>query len=95
MGYAAYRVVQEALTNARKHAPGAPVTVDLDTTSHLLTVQVSTPLDGTPAAASGGQGLVGMRERVEALGGRLLSGPVGDHFVVEAILPRGAAEGAA
>ena len=36
-----------------------------------------------------------MRERVEALGGRLLSGPVGDDFVVEAILPRGLAEGAA
>jgi signal transduction histidine kinase len=94
-GYAAYRVVQEALTNARKHAPGAPVTVDLDSTSQLLTVQVSTPLSGAPAPATGGQGLVGMRERVEALGGRLLSGPVGDHFVVEAILPRGAAEGAA
>jgi signal transduction histidine kinase len=90
-GYAAYRVVQEALTNARKHAPGAPVTVDLDSTSQLLTVQVSTPLSGAPAPATGGQGLVGMRERVEALGGRLLSGPVGDHFVVEAILPRSAA----
>jgi signal transduction histidine kinase len=88
-GYAAYRVVQEALTNARKHAPGAPVTIDLDATSQLLTVHVSTPLGDPAPAGGGGQGLVGMRERVEALGGRLLSGPVGDHFVVEAILPRG------
>lgn len=94
-GYAAYRVVQEALTNARKHAPGAPVTLDLDATSQLLTVQVSTPLDLGQESKGGGQGLVGMRERVESLGGRLLSGPVGEHFVVEAILPRGLAEGAA
>jgi signal transduction histidine kinase len=89
-GYAAYRVAQEALTNARKHAPGARVTVDLEVTSQLLTVLVSTPLARSAAdSAAGGQGLVGMRERVEALGGRLLSGPVGDDFVVEAILPRG------
>jgi signal transduction histidine kinase len=95
-GYAAYRVVQEALTNARKHAPGARVTVDLDATSQLLTVLVSTPLSASaPEPGAGGQGLVGMRERVEALGGRLLSGPVGEDFVVEAILPRGFAEGAA
>jgi signal transduction histidine kinase len=91
-GYAAYRVVQEALTNARKHAPGARVTLDLDATSQLLTVLVSTPLEETTAASGGvGQGLVGMRERVEALGGRLRAGPVGDDFVVEAILPRAAA----
>jgi len=94
-GYAAYRVVQEALTNARKHAPGARVTVDLETTSQLLTVLVSTPLSGSPSPSGSGQGLVGMRERVEALGGRLLSGPVGEDFVVEAILPRGLTEGAA
>jgi signal transduction histidine kinase len=94
-GYAAYRVVQEALTNARKHAPGARVTLDLEATSQLLTVQVSTPLGPSATTSGAGQGIVGMRERVEALGGRLLAGPVGDHFVVEAILPRGLAEGAA
>jgi signal transduction histidine kinase len=94
-GYAAYRVVQEALTNARKHAPGAPVTVDLDATSQLLTVLVSTPLGSAETRDTGGHGLVGMRERVDALGGRLLSGPVGEDFVVEAILPRGLTEGAA
>lgn len=88
-GYAAYRVVQEALTNARKHAPGKSVTLDLEATSQLLTVLVSTPLGTTSATPGTGQGLVGMRERVEALGGRLLVGPVGEDFVVEAILPRG------
>ena len=91
-GYAAYRVVQEALTNARKHAPGARVTLDLEATSQLLTVLVSTPLGTAPEPRLGsGQGLVGMRERVEALGGRLLAGPVDDAYVVEAILPRAAA----
>jgi signal transduction histidine kinase len=95
-GYTAYRVVQEALTNARKHAPGARVVVDLEATSHLLTVTVSTPLpEGARTQPAGGQGLVGMRERVEALGGRLLAGPVNDEFVVEAILPRTAAVGVA
>jgi signal transduction histidine kinase len=89
-GYVAYRVVQEALTNARKHAPGAPVSVDLAATSQLLTVNVSTPLGAVAATSSGGQGLVGMRERVEALGGRLQAGSVDGRFVVEAILPRAA-----
>lgn len=87
-GYAAYRLVQEALTNARKHAPGKVVTLDLEATSQLLTVLVSTPLGTTAGTSGAGQGLVGMRERVEALGGRLLAGPVGEDFVVEAILPR-------
>jgi len=95
-GYTAYRVVQEALTNARKHAPGSRVVVDLEATSQLLTVTVSTPmLAGAGLANSGGQGLVGMRERVEALGGRLLAGPVSEEFVVEAILPRSVAVGVA
>lgn len=88
-GYAAYRVVQEALTNARKHAPGKVVTLDLEATSQLLTVLVSTPRAATADVSGTGHGLVGMRERVEALGGRLLAGPVGEDFVVEAILPRG------
>ena len=95
-GYTAYRVVQEALTNARKHAPGSRVVVDLEATSQLLTVTVSTSLPpGAGSAATGGLGLVGMRERVEALGGRLLAGPVNEEFVVEAILPRSVAVGAA
>jgi len=95
-GYTAYRVVQEALTNARKHAPGSRVVVDLEATSQLLTVTVSTPLPpAAGSAATGGLGLVGMRERVEALGGRLLAGPVNEEFVVEAILPRSVAVGAA
>lgn len=89
VGYAAYRVVQEALTNARKHAAGKPVSVVLDTTGQLVSVRVSTPFNG--AEPGNGHGLVGMRERVEGLGGRLTAGPVGGRFVVEATLARSAA----
>lgn len=88
VGYAAYRVVQEALTNARKHAPGLPVTVTLTTTGRLHVVRVENPRTGDDRAPAGGHGLVGMRERVEALGGRLVTGPAGDVFVVEATLPQ-------
>lgn len=133
VGYVAYRVVQEGLTNARKHAPGVPVTVRLERTAHLAVVSVASagppaagpaaapassatpeetaPLVGLPArpasavpptavlpqegralsSAAGtrdvGHGLVGMRERVEALGGRLVAGPRDGGFVVEATLP--------
>jgi signal transduction histidine kinase len=88
VGYVGYRVVQEALTNARRHAPGAPVTLELGATSQLLTVRVSSPLTSGGASGSG-QGLVGMRERVDAIGGRLNAGPTAEGFVVEAVLPRG------
>ncbi|WP_203338686.1 sensor histidine kinase [Nocardioides limicola] len=86
-GYAAYRVVQEALTNARKHAPDARVSVDLEVTEQLLFVRVSNP--ARPGAASEpGNGLTGMRERVEALGGRLSITQGGGDFVVEATVPQ-------
>ncbi|WP_310961446.1 sensor histidine kinase [Nocardioides terrisoli] len=104
-GYAAYRVVQEALTNARRHASGMPVAVHLESTGALLVVRVSTsgrtgvrPDVETRGSGAGsaqgvgtGQGLVGMRERVEALGGRLVAAPRDGGFVVEATLPRGVA----
>lgn len=86
VGYAAYRVVQEGLTNARKHAPGAPVRVGLSATDRLVHVSVRNPASAGPAAA-GGRGLVGMRERVSALGGRMTAGPVGEEHVVEVTLP--------
>src|SRR5688572_24246676 len=69
---AAYRIVQEALTNAGKHAPGAPVTVDVDRGERELVVRVRNgagrPVDDVPG---GGFGLIGLRERVRTLGGRL------------------------
>ena len=86
---AAYRIVQEALTNAGKHAPGAPVTVDVDRHERALVVRVR---NGTGQRAgdpsSGGFGLVGLRERVRTLGGTLRAEPRLDgSFLVEAVLP--------
>src|SRR5690349_814775 len=78
---AAYRVVQEALTNALKHAPGAHASVEIDYGSDSLDVSVSNtgapPARGRkiPTGAGGGHGLVGMRERAEIYGGRLEAGP--------------------
>jgi signal transduction histidine kinase len=92
----AYRIVQEALTNARKHAPGTSVTVSLRHDPHDIAIRVQ---DDGPAGApkdlaalGAGQGLVGMRERVAMVGGRLQAGPnPSGGFLVEAILPREAA----
>jgi signal transduction histidine kinase len=75
---AAYRVVQEGLTNAIKHAPGAAVRVRLSTTADELEIEVHNEVAaGTSALASTGSGLglAGMRERVESLGGSLEAGP--------------------
>jgi signal transduction histidine kinase len=89
-GRAAYRIVQEALTNAGKHAPGAAVRVCVDRQERGLVVRVvngppRVPADGAP---SGGFGLVGLGERVRTLGGRLSTGPRLDGgFEVEAVLP--------
>jgi signal transduction histidine kinase len=80
----AYRVVQEALTNARRHAPGASVEVTLRYAKDALHVRVSD--DGPGSDAEPGLGLTGMRERVQMVGGELTT--TGDHgFVVEARLP--------
>jgi signal transduction histidine kinase len=94
---AAYRIVQEALTNARRHAPGAAVDVELRYTDEVLRVRVrdnGPGLDersgGAGVASSGGQGhgLAGMRERAAAVGGRLRTGAAaGGGFLVEATLP--------
>ncbi|MCZ1003000.1 histidine kinase [Streptomyces mirabilis] len=75
---AVYRIVQEALTNARKHADGAVVTVRIDYRPPATLVEVTNP-PGTPRtdAVGSGYGLVGLRERVTTLGGRLTAGPAG------------------
>ena len=89
----AFRIVQEALTNARRHAPGEAVTIRLTragtSTSGHLTVQISNPV---PAPADHepepGVGLVGLAERAELAGGSLRAGPEPDGtFVVRARLP--------
>ncbi|MGK5112536.1 sensor histidine kinase [Geodermatophilus sp. CPCC 205506] len=87
---AAYRIVQEALTNVSKHAPGAPVTVTIGRTDEGLVVRVvNGPSSSTPGPAPGGGfGLVGLAERVRTLGGRLRAEPRLDGgFLVEAVLP--------
>jgi signal transduction histidine kinase len=86
---AAYRIVQEALTNVRKHAPGGRVTVRLRHGEADVDVIVE-DTGGAPGPEAGGAGLglVGMRERVELYGGTLEIGPLpGGGFAVRARLP--------
>ncbi|MEU1216553.1 sensor histidine kinase [Streptomyces sp. NPDC005791] len=90
----AYRVVQEALTNVHKHAAGARTWVRLAHRGGEVAMQVENgPSDGVTADAglpSGGNGLVGMRERVSGLGGVFVSGPTdAGGFRVSAVLPDG------
>jgi signal transduction histidine kinase len=90
---AAYRIVQEALTNVSRHAGHARASVHLQYRPEILSIQVND--DGNDTVASTGTrpsgpglGLVGMRERVSALGGRLQAGPQdGGGFQVRAELP--------
>jgi signal transduction histidine kinase len=74
---AAYRIVQESLTNALKHAAPGPVEVALARADGLLTVRVTSPYGDRPGprAPGSGAGLIGMRERVELLDGTFASGP--------------------
>ena len=87
---AAYRIVQEALTNAVRHAPGSQVTVRLEYGTSELGILVTDSGATTPAVLSGdgsGNGIPGMRERAAALGGTLVAGPSGGGFQVAARLP--------
>jgi len=86
---AAYRIVQESLTNALKHACPGRVTVSLAERDGSLMVEVSSPYgdrDG-PRAPGSGAGLVGMRERAALLGGTFRAGPRGGLWTVHATLP--------
>jgi signal transduction histidine kinase len=86
---AAYRIVQEALTNSRRHAPGAAVDVELHYGGDTLGLRIRDNGPGPPdALPPGGHGLLGMRERAAAVGGELRSGPAaGGGFLVDARLP--------
>ncbi len=86
---AAYRIVQESLTNARKHAVGAPVDVELHYAHDALHLSIRDNGPGTPPATpDGGYGLLGMRERVAAVGGLIRTGPAAfGGFIVEASFP--------
>ncbi|MFJ8083713.1 sensor histidine kinase [Streptomyces sp. NPDC096205] len=87
----AYRVVQEALTNAHKHAAGAKTYVRVAHRVSEIAMQVENeppPEVSSPGLPSGGNGLVGMRERVLALGGVFVSGPTeAGGFRVSAVIP--------
>jgi signal transduction histidine kinase len=90
---AAYRLVQEAVTNAMKHASGAPIYITIE--GHMATVSVDIvngPARGTPsvlAGSGGGHGLTGMRERADRCGGTFDAGPTAQGgWHVTADLPR-------
>ncbi|WP_344861214.1 sensor histidine kinase [Amycolatopsis ultiminotia] len=88
VGRAAYRIVQEALTNAAKHAPGTPIDVRLGTEEEALVVEVANPLAGSSGLPGAGYGVIGMRERVTLAGGSLRAGPDGaGSYRVRAVFP--------
>jgi signal transduction histidine kinase len=85
-----FRLVQEALTNVAKHAPGAPATVRISRSDDEVSVQVTNPPAPTrqEQLPSGARGLVGMRERVTSIGGELSAAPDSSGgFTVDALLP--------
>ena len=88
---AAYRVLQESLTNAARHGTGhAEVTLVHDAAGCSLTVRNSCAVPGPDSSGAGRHGLVGMTERVHAAGGTITAGPVGHggtDWLVEAWVP--------
>jgi signal transduction histidine kinase len=89
-GLAVYRIAQEALTNAAKHAPGAPTEVRLRVSPGEATLAADTrtvPGRGPGADADPGLGMVSMRERAESVGGSCEAGPGGRGWLVRAWLP--------
>jgi len=85
---AAYRIVQEALTNSLKHGDGGRAQVTVSRGPEALTIEVETDRGGAAGGNGAGHGLVGMRERVDGLGGELEVGPTdGGGYRVRATLP--------
>ncbi len=84
VGLAVYRITQEALTNAVKHAPGAPTEVRLAVAPGEVTLTADSRAE--PGAGTG-LGVISMRERAEALGGTCEAGPGGRGWLVRATLP--------
>ncbi|OYN88975.1 sensor histidine kinase [Parenemella sanctibonifatiensis] len=85
----AYRIVQEALSNAVRHAPGSEISVRLAVTANNLTITVeNTPPDSDPHLTGSGLGLRGMRERAGAVGGTVRAGPTPEGgWAVRAVIP--------
>ncbi len=84
-----YRILQECLTNAVRHAGRVPVTVVVDVAAHGLVARVANPLGAGSGRTGGGRGLRGMTERVEVLGGALSAGRVDERWEVVVRVPWG------
>lgn len=86
----AYRVVQEALTNTIKHAPGAEASVAIGYAEEVLQIEVvdTGAVRDAPQAEGNGRGLIGLRERLALYGGELTAGPtLAGGYRVKALLP--------
>jgi signal transduction histidine kinase len=83
----AYRIVQEGLTNALRHAGPVPVDVRVTVGAAAVELEVANPLSRGPARNGGGRGIAGMRERVGVLRGEISAGRDGDRWRVAARLP--------
>ncbi|MGJ6970059.1 sensor histidine kinase [Streptosporangium sp. G11] len=86
---AVYRITQESLSNAMRHAPGSAVAVEITRTAQEVRLRVlNGPGGASPGLTGAGHGLLGMRERATLLGGTLEAGPLaGGGFEVRAVLP--------
>ncbi|MBB5805798.1 signal transduction histidine kinase [Saccharothrix ecbatanensis] len=88
VGLTAYRIVQEALTNAGRHAPGSTTSVSVDLVDGELRIVVRNTAGGASLGGGGGNGLRGMRERVAVHGGSMSAEPTADGgFEVRAVIP--------
>jgi signal transduction histidine kinase len=88
-GIAAYRIVQESLSNVAKHAPGAHTIVSVDAGGGRLHLCVTSRPAPVEPPGDPGRGIVGMTERAELLGGALFAGQRDGGWLVEAVLPAG------
>ncbi|WP_127474047.1 sensor histidine kinase [Microbacterium sulfonylureivorans] len=88
---AVYRILQEALTNALRHGEGGPVDVRLAWHPDRVDLEVGNPAPAAAVPATGGHGVIGMRERAQLAGGTLTAAAEGGRFAVRASLPIGTA----
>ncbi|WP_309128486.1 sensor histidine kinase [Microbacterium sp.] len=86
---AVYRITQEAMSNAVRHAPGSPISISLIGGDDDISVVIRNPYSGEAQQAPGGHGMRGMKERAALLGGSVTAGPDGaGSWVVDARMPR-------
>jgi signal transduction histidine kinase len=92
VGLAAYRIAQESLTNAAKHAPGSVMRVQVTNTAGELRLAVTNDIDSSPPLSpppGSGHGITGMTQRARLAGGDCSAGPDGRRWRVEAFFPVG------